>query len=282
MNEQVHAEGADEAVRVPQDDAPVLAPSGPLEAQVLSLQRTIGNRAVGRLDIGRRVLARQPGASSGGGSKLVGLKYKVKWDDYQGKAGSSSSSSGTTIYARTNAQAVITFAGGKANAITGSAFDKSGGAYTLKNSVELTISLDKKQSWKNIGSLTDTQKQLLLEHEQGHYDITALFARDEFIEIMGLKSRSFPSMKEAGDTVVAIIKKYQALIAAVDLLYDDPKQTAHKAFESGSTKPAAQKKWEGYFETARTKHRTPEVQAPDGAYYKVPLAEVLRGAGHSI
>ena len=63
-------------------------------------------------------------------------------------------------------------------------------------------------------------------------------------------------------------------------------RTGHKAVEHYSfgppRKPAAQAKWEGYVNTPFTQERTPAVTAPDGAIYKVPLADVLRSAGHKV
>lgn len=278
MTERAHDETAAEVER---DSAQAVAHAGPgvsLHGEVLRLQSAIGNRAVARL--GLPTLARQPASptATAAGSKLVGLKRKLKWDDFKGKVPAGSS------YLSGTKMGVDRKVGGAAFG-TGS-FEASGSTFTLKDAVVITIQFDEQKSWKNTDSLNATQEQLLLEHEQGHYDIAALVARDMFIAIMALKAQTFPSAQDGLNALNTVANKYAAQMTKIDNLYDSAGETGHRAFESLSIgaprKPPEQVKWEGYLKRARTEERTPAMTAPDGTPYKLELADVLRGAGHQI
>lgn len=253
-------------------------PVAPLQREVIRLQRGIGNRAVARF--GLPVLARQPASPTATGfpSKLVGLKRKLKWEDYKGPVPKSSAFLSGTFMGIDRKVGGSPFGPGS--------FEGSGGSFTLKDAVVITINFDEKKSWENTGSLNATQAQLLLEHEQGHYDIAALVARDMFIAIMALKAQTFASAQDGLNALNSVANKYGALLTKIDNLYDSTGETGHRAFESLSfgppRKPPPQAKWEGYLKRARTEERSPQVTAPDGATYKVELADILRGAGHQI
>jgi hypothetical protein len=278
MAERTHDETPAEVQRDPGEAVPPAGPGVPLHGEVLRLQRAIGNRAVARF--GLPTLARQPAApaASAAGSKLVGLKRKLTWDDFKGPVPAGSS------YLSGTKMGVDRKVGGAAFG-TGS-FEASGSGFKLKNAVVITIQFDEKKSWKNTGSLNATQEQLLLEHEQGHYDIAALVARDMFIAIMALKAQTFPTAQDGLNALNTVANKYAAQMMKIDNLYDSTGETGHRAFESlsigGPRKPPEQVRWEGYLNRARTEERSPAMTAPDGATYKVELADVLRGAGHQI
>jgi hypothetical protein len=251
--------------------APTAAPG---QHDLVRLQRTAGNRAV------RRLLARQPAQATAAGSKLVGRRRTLSWDDYTGAV-----PKGSPYEAQTKTTIDVKVDGAKAGE---SSFEGSAGAFKLKDAVVITVDLDRKKCWKkeSIDNATATEQRLMLEHEQAHYDINALMARDMFIEIMALKPRSFASATDGFKELADVINRHGTLLTTIDALYDSSGETGHKAIEHLSfgppRKPTAQAKWEGYIKKAFTEERTPTVTAPDGATYKIRLVDVLRGAGHSV
>lgn len=278
MEDRAHDQTADDVQREPADAVALAGPVPSLQREVLRLQRAIGNRAVARF--GLPTLARQPAGPTATGlpSKLVGLKRKLTWDDYKGPVPSNSP------YLSGTFMRVDRKVGGSSFG-TGS-FEQSGSSFKLKDAVVITIVFDDEKSWKNIDSLNSTEEQLLLEHEQGHYDITALVARDMFIAIMALKAQTFTTAQDGLNALNTLSNRYGAMLKTIDNLYDSTGETGHRAFESLAIgpprKPPPQAKWEGYLKRARTEERTPAMEAPDGTPYKVELADILRGAGHQI
>jgi hypothetical protein len=279
MGEQVHDESAGHDRQEPRAELCVPGPRLSAHAEVMRLQRAIGNRAVGRL--APRLLARQPAAPAGtAGSKLVGRRRTLSWDDYTGTPDANSPHE-----AQTKTTVDVKIDGAKPSA---SSFEGANGAFKLKDKVVITVDLDRKKCWKKaaVENASTTEQTLLLDHEQGHYDINALSARDLFIEIMALKPKTFATAQDGFKELAGLINGSGTLLSSIDALYDSTGETGHKAIEHYAIgpprKPAAQAKWEGYINTAFTQERSPAVTAPDGATYKVSLAAVLRAAGHSV
>jgi hypothetical protein len=263
-----------ERVQEQQEAAPgPRTPAATGRTDLLRLQRTAGNRAV------RRLLARQPAQAAAAGSKLVGRRRTLSWSDYTGTP-----PKGSPYEAATKTTVDIKVDGAKAGE---SSFEGSDGAFKLKDAVVVTVDLDRKKSWKkaSIDNADATQQRLMLEHEQGHYDIAALSARDMFIEIMALKPRSFATKTDGFKELADLVNRHGALLTSIDALYDSTGETGHIAIDHsafGPRKPLAQSRWEGFIEKAFTEERTPQVTAPDGATYKVRLVDVLRAAGHKL
>jgi hypothetical protein len=146
----------------------------------------------------------------------------------------------------------------------------------LRDDAVISVELDARQTFVNQWALnrpapfpTD-----LLHHEQGHYDLVALFCRDMFIELMALKQLSVPRPQAVMVAADAIFQRFDAFILAVHTPYDD--QTDH-----GNT-AQQQARWDGFIQSAFTTARTPPANAPDGTPYRVPLIDVLRQGGVTI
>jgi len=145
--------------------------------------------------------------------------------------------------------------------------------YRLRDDAVISVDLDRGQTFVNQWALnrpapfpTD-----LLHHEQGHYDLVALFCRDMFVELMALKQQSSGTPQAVFTAAQAIFQQFDRFIAAVHTPYDD--QTDH-----GNIAPQ-QQRWDGFIRSAFTTPRTPAASAPDGTPYKVPLLDVLRQGG---
>jgi len=145
--------------------------------------------------------------------------------------------------------------------------------FRLRDDAVISVELDAANTFVNQWALdrpapfpTD-----LLHHEQGHYDLCALFIRDMFIELMALKQMNSSTPQAVMTAAQAIFQRFDTLIAAVHGPYDT--DTDH-----GNTAPQ-QQRWDGFISSAFTSPRNPPMSAPDGTLYKVPLADVLRGGG---
>lgn len=199
------------------------------------------------------------------GSKLTGRDKTLTWSDFGTPVSKPKPAAGTTGTAA-HTEVVYPIVYGWAS---------SGNSFTLPDNVTVSVRLDTAKTWvadwvfKEAKSFQDS----LLNHEQGHYDIAALLARDMFIEIMQLKGQTFGSKAALDAAVKAVVDRHRS--QKVHDKYDEKNESNH-----GLNAPL-QKTWDGYFQKAKTTPRSTGGVAPDGAFYKVPLLEVLKAAGKS-
>src|SRR5262245_47963488 len=223
-------------------------------------------------------------------SKLVGLHRKLGWNDFKGKPTPAEQQELQQI-ASQNPNKTVGMAGihSSFSVDWGGATDPvlsgvpNGKAFTLDDSIVVTITFDSQKSWKDIAALNSKEESFLLDHEQGHYDFTALIARDCFIDLMILQSSTqFPSKQDGQDAANKIVSDYQSKLRRIQKTYDN--DTTHGAWVTTQMsmmlhKESFQIKWEGFNTRARTEERQPPMTSPDGIPYKVPLLKVLEKGG---
>jgi hypothetical protein len=200
-------------------------------------------------------------------SRLNGLQRTLTWQDFGApRPGDPPPPGQHAVFAQTRARPRRTIF---AEHIPGTRPPQ----FRLRDDAVISVELDQGQTFVNGWALnrpapfpTD-----LLHHEQGHYDLVALFCRDMFIELMALKQQSVPTPQAVVSAAQAIFQRFDGLIAAVHTPYDN--QTDH-----GNIAPQ-QQRWDGFIRSALTTPRTPALTAPDGTPYKMPLFDVLRQAG---
>jgi hypothetical protein len=183
-------------------------------------------------------------------SKLVNLIYALKWQDFQGRVPAHDEHDAFT-------STTITYAGLSP--------ERRGSGVTLKDNVTVTVVLQRDKCWVKSGKDTDK----LLNHEQRHFDIKALAARDIFIDFMGLKERTFPNVGALQAELARLQRHY--LTKWIHEAYDD--EADHGQIQTEQTK------WDGMIKKAFTSERSPRVLAPDGTPYKLRLLDVLRDNG---
>jgi hypothetical protein len=164
------------------------------------------------------------------------------------------------------------------------AFRPPHGAHTplsLVDNLTISIVFDAGQSWVKswVSSSAGSFASDLLNHEQGHYTITALVGRDFFVDMMLLKSRSFPNRTQANQAVSAIQSASLSKLAAIQALYDNE---VHPEQDSGQSRGPIQQLWDGYFQAAFIRPRASGTTAPDGTAHKERLVDVLRAAGKTV
>lgn len=178
-------------------------------------------------------------------SRLTGLVYAVKWSDFQGQV-----PAGATHTAHIDTRMNLQFG-----------WRQRQGQVSLADNVVMTVLIRRQQSWAKTTGRTAS----LLAHEQRHYDITALMARDLFIDVMALKGQSFPNRAAL-----------QSAIDALSATYDpQPVQERYDHETTHSQNTTAQARWDCMIQRAFTVPRSPVRHAPDGAVYKIRLNTAL-------
>lgn len=205
-------------------------------------------------------------------SELRGLLRQLTWNDFTRKLPNPPAGS-AGLMAETSASAATL------RQVEGERVPGSSGLFRIKDNITIAIQFNAGASWvlQSVFSRPQQFQQDLLKHEQGHYKIVALMARDMFIELMQLKPRTFSSAQDLGQAVNAIRTRFSSAVTQrIEDKYDEPSQSDHGRSASG------QARWDGFLNTAFTQARTPAIFAPDGTPYKTPLLDVLRGAGITI
>lgn len=203
-------------------------------------------------------------------SKLVNLKRTLAWKDFGApKPGADPAPGVIATAAQVRATHAHTMNG---EVVPGSKPQQ----FRLKDSVTVTVTLLSNEMFVNAWVLRQPKdfQDKILHHEQGHYDLVALFCRDLFIDLMAIKDQTFSNGSALKNAVDAVFKVYDPMIKAVHKPYDD--DTKHGRDD------AKQKKWDGIIQKAFTTPRSPAVTAPDGTAYKMPLADCLKSAGVKI
>ena len=113
---------------------------------------------------------------------------------------------------------------------------QSRGTWKAGDNFNVVISMPRTQSWYVAGKNTAA----LLKHEQGHYDITALGAREINRRAVAVRAES---AQEVYDAISAIMSEVQQKINDVNIRYDD--RTDH------SNIVAAQSSWEHAINAAK-------------------------------
>jgi len=152
---------------------------------------------------------------------MTGFNHSVAWGEFRKV---------TTRPARVSEDAYI-----KSNKRVNYTWTSSGDTYTI-DTVTGTVAVSRAESWVVQGRETT----VLLAHEQGHFDITALGMREEHDRFASLTGTSGADLDRQ---CTAIRADVNARIAATDIRYDA--QTSH------STNAPAQTRWQTAIRTAK-------------------------------
>lgn len=98
--------------------------------------------------------------------------------------------------------------------------------------------------------------QLLLDHEQGHLDITVLLARDYFSELMQLRKYEYNTREAGRSEAESILNRMQSALTRVQQNYDWQTDNGKGLQGIGTSihKSPTQKKWEAWIKRAFKKH----------------------------
>jgi hypothetical protein len=143
----------------------------------------------------------------------------------------------------------------------------------LADTILVTIAFDSANSYKNswVMTMSAAFQANMLVHEQGHYNLTALLARDFFLQLMAMKRNGYASAAAMQSDLNAA--QAATVVRAQEISDDYDTGTSHGA------DPVGQATWNGYITTAFNQAVTPPQTAADGTSIKVKLIDVLSGAG---
>jgi hypothetical protein len=133
---------------------------------------------------------------------LIGLKRTLTWDNY-----TSVDQSREDPWAAATKSVVSP----KGLAVLRKSKDK---VVVDPDKLVVEASVDKTQSWV----VEDQKSDDLLKHEQGHYDINALGARDLHTDLLALEAETVKELQQAMNDLKT---QTQALIDQVDGIYED-------------------------------------------------------------
>lgn len=202
-------------------------------------------------------------------SKMTGLFRKLTWADFKcSPPASNPDDMQAEAHPNFSATGVTTKPVGKG----------ADQMWQMGDTITVAITFNSAESWKlkSVASESKQEQDRLLKHEQGHYDLTALLARDMFLELMQLKELTFSTSGEIGAEVRKIHSHYDGKAQPLQNKYDSFVQTDH-----GRSQPK-QTQWDGFINTAFTQPRFPAKLTPGGTVYKIEILEVLKKNGINV
>jgi len=201
-------------------------------------------------------------------SQLIGLMRRLTWQDYTKEAdvpppgpGEVAEAAGTKVDVP---DIEVSF-----RTVLGSAPPK----VRIDDSITVKIVFDPEASWRAVWvkDRPQTDQDRLLQHEQGHYNVAALMARDFFLDVVALKAKVYGKPADALAEIGALKSGTLLKIKPLQATYDN--DTKH------GTNEAVQNRWNAMISAAFTTPRTPPATAADGAPLKARLLDVLRTGG---
>jgi hypothetical protein len=198
-------------------------------------------------------------------SELKGLFKTLEWSNYSVRPESPPKPGQILVAAYTDTQHTLD---ARPEGIPGT--KKFRLADTVKASIVLNASSTFQKSWVAT-TMSQAQRDDLLSHEQGHYDIHALLVRDFFLAVMELKSKEYGSPGGLTVDINAAQRATADKSAAVQAKYDTETGTGSKQTE--------QAKWKGMISSAFDTPASPPQFAANGTPIKVQLLSVLSKNG---
>jgi hypothetical protein len=208
-------------------------------------------------------------------SNLTNFLKTLTWDDFRGPVPPNTSFAAATVSDFTVTPPL-------------GAFAPVDGGFQLVDNLNVAINFSSSRSWKiDMTQWPDSVQQDLLDHEQTHYNISAVIARDLFIKLMSLKSRTFDSVVSGKKDVRFYIELYRSFWNQAQQAYDaDTGHSQANVYVPSSGlvtalphKGSTQIKWEGLVNSAFVRRRNPPQSARNGIPYKMELVPILVEAG---
>jgi len=206
-------------------------------------------------------------------SELIGLFTTLQWTDYgQPRAGAEPGPGQKATAAQTS---VHYNNGAGINPTVGQILGSHPTQFHLLDQLRVSINLNPSTTFVMGWALKRSQQfqNDLLNHEQGHYHIAALLARDFFIDLMLLKQETFPSVAAIQTRVTKI--RQDTGIDRVQKIHDLYDADVHPQQAQGIMRGQAQVTWDNIFKFAFTHPRVPATQSPDGKPHLVRLATAM-------
>jgi hypothetical protein len=208
-------------------------------------------------------------------SSLSGLIRALAWTDFARRQGSAPRPGQPSTAANTHTS--FSASGTSVQPVAGTRPSQ----FRLVDSIAVRVAFDRNQSFVMswvFGRPSQFQADML-NHEQGHYNITALVSRDFFIDVMQLKAQTFANGQAGIGAVQHIQRQSLDKIRNIQQLYD---REVHPEQNSGRSRGPIQQAWDSFIQSAFTQARSTGTQAPDGTIHKVRFIDVLTQGGKQV
>jgi Bacterial protein of unknown function (DUF922) len=202
-------------------------------------------------------------------SALFGADYKLRWADFQSVAAPPPTPQPPAYPPAAFTHPEIKVQGRQLDVVWQGA---PGPFYMIRNSLVVRVSLNA-DSWRldSVSTWPGPDQVWLLKHEQGHYDIYALLARDYYQRVRSMMGQPFTKPADAGEQLSDHVDATLSRVEAMNRDYD--------ATTWGGSKREVQWSWWCAIERARQLHRSPPARDADGRLLKVELVDALRSFG---
>jgi hypothetical protein len=162
--------------------------------------------------------------------------------------------------ARTTANFTLT-----GNAVINVAPPRASPMLTIGDTLVMTV-FPSRECWRlaSVSQWPGNKQVWLIAHEQGHYDITALLARDFYYRLLTLVGVTFSDGGELQRKVNDHARKTTDRIKEIEELYEGDTSNSQNGSEQWA--------WHCAIERAHQLHRMPLELGPDGHYLKLELA----------
>jgi hypothetical protein len=203
-------------------------------------------------------------------SQLTNVTHQIAWSEFTSHKQDPLPPAGTVAPAAFTKPWIVTQGFGLAG-IPGSKPPKG----QVKDTINVSVSLGP-ESWVEdwVFNLPQAKQDDLLNHEQGHFSVGALLARDFYYDLLNLRKKQYNSPTESNADFEALKKARDAAMVSIVTKYDD--DTKH------GTVSAQQVRWDGFFSSAATQARTPAETASDGTPLKIRLVDLLKSFGITV
>ncbi len=203
-------------------------------------------------------------------SQLTNVDHKLDWSEFTTKKDDPMPPAGTVAPAAFTKPMINTQGFGIAG-IPGSNPPKG----QVKDTINVSVALSP-ESWveKWVFTLPQPKQDDLLNHEQGHFSVGALLARDFYYDLLKLRKKEYSSPTVSNADFDTLKKARDAAMVSIIKKYDD--DTKH------GTVADQQTRWDGFFKSATTQLRSPSETAPDGTPLKIRLVDLLKTFGITV
>ncbi|HMD71938.1 MAG TPA: hypothetical protein VKF41_11370 [Bryobacteraceae bacterium] len=203
-------------------------------------------------------------------SQLMNATHKIAWTEFTTHKSDPMPAAGTVAPAAYTLP-VISTQGFGLEGIPGSKPPKA----KLKDTIVVSVSLGA-ASWVEdwVFNLPQAKQDELLNHEQGHFTVGGLLARDFYYDLLKLRQKEYSSPAESTADFNGLKNSRDAAFKAIVDKYDA--DTKH------GTVAAQQARWDGFLSSAANQPRNPPETAQDGTALKIRLVDLLKTFGITI
>jgi hypothetical protein len=200
----------------------------------------------------------------------MNVTHQIAWKEFTTKKTDPTPAPGTVVPAAYTLP-VISTSGFGLEGIPGSKPPKA----KLKDTIVVGVSLGAASWVENwVFDLPQAKQDDLLNHEQGHFTIGALLARDFYYDLLNLRKKEYTSPAASTADFNSLKNARDAAFTAIVKKYDD--DTKH------GTVAAQQARWDGFFSSAANQPRSPAETAQDGTTLKIGLVDLLKTFGITV